>query len=207
MTSWQEAWTSPTFRRQVIAGTAIMILVLCLFPWFFQAIEARRGHQLHDWILKALAPWNASILIFLFIWISTLLSLLRCIQQPEIFVTMLWTYLFICLSRVMTIALVPLEPPVGLIPLADRLANSFYGPHFITRDLFYSGHTATMFMMCLCLKKNGDKLFTLIAALAVGILLLVQHVHYTIDVLAAPFFAWLMYRAALRTLRLNWGKI
>jgi hypothetical protein len=92
-----------------------------------------------------------------------------------------------------TIALVPLEPPKELYPIVDAMANAFYGPHFITRDLFFSGHTATVFLMGLCLKKKYDKLAAFIATGFVGILLLVQHVHYTIDIIVAPFFTWLIF--------------
>jgi hypothetical protein len=37
---------------------------------------------------------------------------------------------------------------------------------------------------------------------AVGLLVLVQRVHYSYDVLAAPFFAWLAYWGARRVSRL-----
>ena len=95
-----------------------------------------------------------------------------------------------------TITLVPLEPPKNLHPIVDAMANAFYGPHFITRDLFFSGHTATVFLMGLCLKGRIDKLAAFIATSFVGILLLVQHVHYTIDVVVAPFLTWFIFLIA-----------
>ena len=98
--------------------------------------------------------------------------------------------------RMLTIMIVPLNAPADLIPLKDPLSNSFYGARFITKDLFYSGHTSTVFLFFLCLKKSMDRRFALFASGMVGILLLVQHVHYTMDVVAAPFFTYFIYRLA-----------
>lgn len=56
--------------------------------------------------------------------------------------------------------------------------------------MFFSGHTSTLVLLSLALEKNREKVLTMTGAVIVGILLLVQHVHYTLDVIAAPFFTW-----------------
>ena len=109
----------------------------------------------------------------------------------------LWAYNGVTLVRMASIGLISLNPPAGLIPLADPITNQFYGIHYITHDLFFSGHTTTVFLIFLCLKKKPDRIYSLLASVALGFLLLVQHVHYTIDVLAAPVFTYVFYRVAL----------
>jgi membrane-associated phospholipid phosphatase len=89
----------------------------------------------------------------------------------------------------------------GLIILVDPLSNIFYGNTFITKDLFYSGHTSTAFLMFLCLQKKPDKIFAVIATFMIGTLLLVQHVHYTVDVLAAPLFAFFSWYISNKIVR------
>jgi hypothetical protein len=87
----------------------------------------------------------------------------------------------------------PLNPPAGLLPITDPLSNVLYGSKFITKDLFYSGHTGTLLLIYLNLKKKPERIYTLLCTIAVGILVLVQHVHYVIDVVSAPFFTYCCY--------------
>ena len=95
-----------------------------------------------------------------------------------------------------SITLLPLEPPVGLIPLKDPISSIFYGGTqvFIKKDLFYSGHTSIQFLIFLSLKKRTEKIVSLLATISIACFVLIQHVHYTIDVIAAIAFTYLIYR-------------
>lgn len=83
---------------------------------------------------------------------------------------------------------------MGLIPLVDPLTGYFYGHEAITKDLFFSGHTATLVMIYLNLERKNDKRIALVATLIVMLLLMVQHIHYTVDILAAPVIVYCCYR-------------
>ncbi len=194
--AWNDAWNNRIFKIKTIAGTVILLCVLSLLPYFFVFVEKRDGPQLHDRLLQLLPATDVSVLTFIIIWSVTLLLFIRCVKNPDIFLLMLWSFLLLCLSRILTITMVPLNPPEGLLPLKDPLTGIFYGgmDKFITKDLFFSGHTSIQFLIFLCLKKRADKIIALMASLAVGCLVLVQHVHYTIDVLAAFVFTYLIFR-------------
>lgn len=189
-TSWKLAWSQAKFRNRIIIGFALNIPVLILFPAFFQYIEQRNGTQLNDVLLNIIHPINVSTYIFIIIWLMALLMLVRALQQPDIFIKFLFSFFLLSITRIITISIIPLNPPKNLIPLVDPLTNIFYGNTFITKDLFYSGHVATQFLMFLCLKKRIDKLIATVSTISIAVLVLVQHVHYTIDVIAAPVFAY-----------------
>jgi len=114
-------------------------------------------------------------------------------KDPYIFLIFSWSYVFVSLFRALAITFIPLNPPVGLVQLIDPLSNTFYGHAIITKDLFFSGHTSTIFLIFLTLKKKEDKILALAATFFLAILLMLQHIHYAVDILAAPAFTYLSY--------------
>jgi hypothetical protein len=194
---WSDAWKISSFRWKFWVGMAIFTGILTSLPFFFEAIENRNGFMFSDYILQLIPAHNFSIAVFFLIWSSCLLLVIRIYRDPMMMLVTLWAYNCVTLMRMSCIGLISLNPPAGLIPLADPITNQFYGAHYITHDLFFSGHTTTVFLIFLCLKKKWDRIYTLWASIFLGLFLLGQHVHYTIDVLAAPVFTYAAYRITL----------
>jgi len=192
--NWKAIWASRYQRWQMLIGIAVMAAIIYILPIFFAHIQKRNGAVLNDWLLARIPPHNVSVFIFAIIWGMALLILVRAIRHPSIIITYCWTLIFVCLVRFVTLSVVALDPPAAMVPLVDPLNSALYRNADITKDLFFSGHTATMVMIYLCLQKRTDKLIALVAAFAVVCLLLVQHIHYTIDVLAAPVVVYPCYR-------------
>lgn len=198
--NWRNAWGNENFRRKTIIGSLLLFSIMATMPYFFGIIEKRLGTRLNDHLLQILPAFDVSVITFLIIWSMSLFLLFRCAQKPEIFIVALYTLILLSLTRMLTITLFPLNPPAGLIPLKDPLSSLFYGGPsvFVTKDLFFSGHTSAQFMIFLCLQGKKDKQVALIATILVAVLVLVQHVHYTIDVLAAFAFTYLINLLARR---------
>ncbi len=193
--AWKNAWSRKRFRVITVTGTVVLLCILACFPIFFQHIEQREGVLLHDWLLLNIPSYDVSVPTFLIIWSMTILLWIRCVQDPYIFIVFLCCFIIASLTRMLTITLFPLNPPVGLIPLRDPLSSFFYGGPdiFIQKDLFYSGHTSTQLLIFFTLKKKSDKLLAFFASIAIGSFVLIQHVHYTIDVAAAVVFSYVIY--------------
>jgi hypothetical protein len=65
-------------------------------------------------------------------------------------------------------------------------------------DLFFSGHTGVPFLMALIFWQNKKlRYFFLMYSLFMGIIVLLGHYHYSIDVLAAFFITYTIYHIAL----------
>lgn len=202
---WSKAWQDNWFRIRFTTVCVITAAMLVSLPTFFRYIEQRNGIQLQDPLLQLIPSADVSVPTFLIIWSISIMVFIRGIQQPYFMLFMLGAFTLLGLSRIISITLVPLEPPMGLITLKDPLTGVFYGGTdvFITKDLFYSGHTSNMFLMYLCLSRKRDKQLALLAACTVAVLVLVQHVHYTLDVLAAFVFTYLIFRLSKSLLHPN----
>jgi hypothetical protein len=192
---WKKAMSDSFFRKRLQFGLIVWVAVLISFPFFFDYIENRNGIQLNDFILNSIPAYDVSIPTFLIIWSMFMVFLYRAIYDPTLLLLFLWGFIFLSISRFISIYLVPLNPPEQLIALRDPITNIFYGKKhgFITKDLFYSGHTSTQFLMCLCFTKRSDKILALISTVLVGTLVLIQHVHYSIDVIAAPILTYVVF--------------
>lgn len=197
--TWKEAVKTKGFIFKLVAVTIVFAAILCVFPFFFQHIEQRDGIQLKDIVVDNLRPVDVSVPIFLCIWGITFVIALRCFKNPMLFLSALYGFIVLTLLRMLTITLVPLNPPHGLIPLVDPISNFFYGKtNFVTKDLFFSGHTSSQFLFFLCLHKRSDKILAFLSTCLVATFVLFQHVHYTIDVLAAIPLTYVCYLAGKR---------
>jgi hypothetical protein len=200
--SWQIAWDYPAFRVKLLAAVLIMAAILYSFPLFFSIIQPRPGRLVDDWVLDWIPTHDVSTWIFLVLYPASFYFLYRMITNTTLCITALWGYIFLCLARMITIYFIPLEPPATILHLTDPFSIFFYGKEFITKDLFFSGHTATMCLLGMCLEKRIEKQVLFAGTLILGVLLLVQHVHYTMDVIAAPFFSYICWTMGKRMSRL-----
>lgn len=196
--SWKEAWSDKIFRKSFLICLFLLLIILIQYPFFFLHIEKRQGFELNDFMLNYLPMQNLSLVIFICIWLNILLLLLTAYRHPKMALLFLWSYLIMNVFRIGTMLMVPLEPPKGLIVLMDPISNQFYGKNYITKDLFFSGHTSTMFLVFLCFRNYTLKTIALAITFSVGIMVLIQRVHYSLDVLAALPFSYLAYKAAKR---------
>ena len=196
--SWNEAWAIRSFKTKTVVALALVAIILLALPTFFAFIEKREGMVLQDYVLDAIPPMDVSVPTFVIIWSVVLLVLYRMFQNPRLFLVIAYGFILMCLCRILTISLLPLNQPPGLIALKDPIANIVYGGKgvFITKDLFYSGHTGNMFLFFLCLEAKWDKIIALTASFLIGFLVLIQHIHYSIDVISAFIFTYFLYLGA-----------
>jgi len=201
--AWVAALQSPKKRDKLLIGSFIIAIMLSSLPVFFSFIQKRKGIVLNDWVLAHIPPYDVSLIIFAIIWGMAVLIFIRALYNPVIYINYVWTLIFINMARMLTIYFVALDPPIGLVHLVDPLTGVFYGNTVITRDLFFSGHTSTLVLIFLCLEKRNDKILGFISIMAVMILLLVQHIHYTIDVVAAPILVYIIFLLVRKFLKLD----
>lgn len=195
--AWADAWRDPLFRIRLVLTIPALALVLSLLARFLEFAEARPGAVLPDPVLSLLAPRDLTWLIFGLIYLGLAFGVARLAREPRALVVALQAYVVMALFRIAAMGATPLEAPPGMIPLHDPLVRLFGPGKLLTKDLFFSGHTSTLFLLFLAVPGRLSKVLFLVCTAAVGISVLWQHVHYTIDVLVAPLFSYASFRLAV----------
>lgn len=199
---WREALRSGRFRVALLITLAIGTLIALFLPVFFGHLSVRPGAIPPDPLLPVLGPAQLSTPIFTVLYGMLAGALVLLARKPFLLLRGLQAYVFILLFRMVSMWSVTLEPPVDLVPLVDPLTAVFYpGGEAFTKDLFFSGHTATMALLVALARRPWQRTIAMAATVAVGLLVLAQHAHWTIDVLAAPFFVALAWWCSRQTFR------
>ena len=193
--NWRTAFSDNHFRKRFIFSVIAVSVILTGFASLLAYIETRQGHTFYDPILNFIKPRDVSDFIFFVTYLTALVGLVYAFLSPYRFLHLIQMYGTLTLLRVVTLFFVPLDPPTAIIPLRDVfLTNTFYAGNENLKDLFFSGHAATLFLFFFFASSKTLKILFLISAIAVSIGVVVQHVHYSYDVIAAPIFAYIAYR-------------
>lgn len=180
-----------------IVGLSLLILMISAFIFVhFLGFHEKRANALNWMFDDPLFPFIPVVEVSFYIFTITygaLLSYFLIFWKIEFFASKLMlTYAFILLLRIVTLSILPFRAHDDLVFLQDPFLNEMIYPSKIVTDLFFSGHTALVAGMFF-ITRNWVYLFL---ALVVGSLLVLQRVHYSIDVIAAIPFAFLAFHLA-----------
>ena len=196
--SWRDAWKDTSFRTRVLITFPILIATLTLLTQFLERIEARQGAVLSDPVLGLFTPVDVTWLTFALIYVGLFAAIGSLLRHPHRLLLAIQAYVIMAVFRMIAMSLLPLDPPAMLIPLQDPFVEYFGTGEPLTRDLFFSGHTSTLFLLYLVTPRGKLKTLFLACTVVVAGAVVVQHVHYTIDVFVAPFFSYVAYKIAQR---------
>lgn len=160
-------------------------------------IESRRGVVLSDELLYLFPSVDFSEAIFLTLYLSLGLVVFLHLDKPKVILRILEMHFAVAIVRQLCIMLVALEPPVGIIVLRDVFLENTVYPHHtpMLKDLFFSGHVASIWLYFLCAEIKWLKRFLLFATLLMSYMILCMKVHYTYDVYGAFVFTTVLFYA------------
>uniref|UniRef100_A0A7V2ZLN8 Sphingomyelin synthase-like domain-containing protein n=1 Tax=Ignavibacterium album TaxID=591197 RepID=A0A7V2ZLN8_9BACT len=205
--TWKEFISSKQKRFELISTLILLSVVLFSLTRFLIFIESRNGFSFEDPLLKLFEPIDLTWLTFTLIYGSIITAIFYLISKPEKLLFTIQFYTLMVVVRIIAMWLLPLNPPEKMIILVDPFVEFFGTGKTLTKDLFFSGHTATLFILFLTTDSKYLKLFFLICTIGVAISVLLQHVHYSIDVFAAVVITYACYSILkLKTTRISNGK-
>jgi hypothetical protein len=206
----QSIWAAELKDRRSCLKLLLIPVCFTVYSWITRDlavfIEARDGRLLQDKLLQCFPLLDCSTPIFILLYASFLSFILLHIGRPKIMLRMLELHLWVAIVRQVCILLVALEPPNELIVLRDVFLENTVYPHDapLTKDLFFSGHVASIWIYFLCSQYRYHKLVLLLAAFCMSFMVLSMRVHYTYDVYAAVVVTTLLYVLGSR-IRRRWA--
>lgn len=194
--AWKNAWGSSQFRNHFALSLMALIGSMAFQFHYLRLWELRSGVQVNDVVQNMLPPIDFSIPIFAIEYFTLFTVFIFILAEPHKLVKGFQMFAIVMMARALTIYFVPLETPKDMIFLNDPMANFLLhdGDVVVTKDLFFSGHISALALLMLLTSQRWLKYFAAFATLAVGIMIVWQHVHYSMDVAFAPVVSYLTFR-------------
>lgn len=193
--------TKTKYRRLLCEGIALFIA--SVYTTHLASIYAtlKASNPVEDIVLSNTQPRNFE---FLFVELAIALCLfviVLCVKFPKTAPFVLKTVALFIIIRSVFVSLTHIGPFPTKLVLESNLLD------FITsgNDLFFSGHTGLPFLIALIYwdHKYLRRLFVT-ASIIFGIVVLLSHLHYTIDVFAAFFITYAIYHIALKLFKTDY---
>jgi len=188
--NWREAFRDENFRRYFVPNFLVCLVVYYCVIYWLNLNSTRPGMIINDPLYRFLEPRDFSAIIFFFTYSAAFLTLLYVLQYPLLLQRALVAFVAIFVIRAVCIYFIPLSPSPGIVPLIDPFTDTMGHEGRIMNDLFFSGHVADLVLFVILCRSVMLKRYLLLCTIAVATLLIWQRVHYTIDVMVAPAFAY-----------------
>ena len=191
---WKTYLNNPVSRVEFTVTILLLVITVFSFSRYLLFNEARHGAVLDDHLLKLFNAIDLNPVLFFAIYSSLIIGLVSFSFTPNRLLLAFQTYTLMVLFRMTAMYLVPLDPPPGCIDLDDPVVFILGTGQKIIKDLFFSGHTSTAFMLFQIARNKFLKGYFLIATITVGSCVILQKAHYTIDVFAGLVFSYASYQ-------------
>lgn len=170
---------------------ASLFFIISLVVNFYAVTYATRvaSDPVTDIILSNIPPFDVDgTFVYGFLALCAFIGCI-CVYEPKIAPFVLKSAALFTIIRAVFISLTHIGTfPTAITSDIDLLKLSFGG------DLFFSGHTGLPFLMALIFWGNMRlRILFLCTSVFFGVIVLLGHLHYTIDVAAAFFITYTIY--------------
>ncbi|HZW88044.1 MAG TPA: hypothetical protein VFF12_03115, partial [Myxococcaceae bacterium] len=162
-------WSEQRFRAEAVLTPIALVAVLAVMARFLSWVEQRPGVVLADPVLSHVPPRDVTWLTFGLVYVGLVTAFLVLLPYPRRLVLGAQAYAVMVLFRMGVMAMTPLDAPPDTIPLRDPLVQIFGTGEVLTRDLFFSGHTATLALLTFLAPGRASRRFFLVCTALVAV--------------------------------------
>jgi hypothetical protein len=204
VTRYREALREPGFILSSCIGTLALAIALYINFWAITQATARAGLGVADIILSNIPVFDVDGTFVYGTFVVAAIGALIVFSRPKRLPFALKALALFIVIRSLFALMTHLGPPEALYVthFGDTIARSFFGA-----DQFFSAHTGMPFLGALGFWYIDRKaaLFFLASSLFFAAVVLLGHIHYTIDVASAFFITYGIFHIARRLLPRDWS--
>jgi len=179
-------------KKYIYLSLLFLIIAIVLDYFAGMYVSSTQGVVAPDLILDHVPTLDLDfIFIYGDILIISLIILYPLFFKIKVFHKAIIQFSLLVMVRAIFTTFTHLKTPASALKFHIPYLISFI---FFRNDLFFSGHTAVPFLGFLLFKNKKIKYFFLIASIIMGFVVLLMHVHYTIDVFGAFFITYGVFK-------------
>lgn len=179
------------FLLSVFSSTLLLFFSLVVNYYLGQFATEKASNSVTDLILSNIPVFNINGIFIYGPLIFWSISLLFCFSRPHAIPFTIKSIAVFILIRSCFISLTHLGPFPSVITVAPSI---FINKFSFSGDLFFSGHTGLPFLLALIFWESKPwRYFFIISSVFFGTIVLLGHLHYSIDVLSAFFITYTIY--------------
>jgi len=186
---YREALAEPGLILSVCLAGAAMAAALWFNFWAIGQATKHAGVSVEDIILSNIPVFELDGVFVYGTFVVVAISILIIFNRPKRLPFALKALALFIVIRSLFTLMTHLGPPEALYvtDFGDTIVRSFFGA-----DQFFSAHTGMPFLGALALWyiNRREALFFLVSSVFFGVVVLLGHIHYTIDVASAFFITY-----------------
>ncbi|MDE2489544.1 MAG: phosphatase PAP2 family protein [Elusimicrobia bacterium] len=193
------------------AALAGLAVALALNFWLGR-LASRNGARAHtspDLLLSLLPIIDLrALFIYGFALFLVALIVIGLARERHRLAHIVWLYAILISLRSIFIILTPMHEPAGALPMVGDPLFDAVGRYLTFRnDLFFSSHTSLPFLAYLTYSDRWSRRLFLAFSLTMAMTVLLTRQHYSIDVFAAFFITYAIYRWERRWMRAPYRRL
>ena len=196
MKRYHDFWNNRALVRSSLIG--FLWLIISLFINFYSGVYAteKASNSVTDIILSNTRVYDLDGIFVWGSWLVVIFIGVLCFIRPKIMPVIFKSVALFVLIRSVFISLTHIGPFPTSIQIDPQ---SFINYFVFGGDLFFSGHAGLPFLLALIFwREHKLRYVFLIISACFSIIVLLAHLHYTIDVLSAFFISYGIYHISLK---------